>query len=80
MIDLSQMINGNMQQQSYLERQPTTEELDKFIDYVLTERDETAYSLFQAIQLKLEQQMHSPVEAEIYPQVLARIAERYGNK
>lgn len=77
MIDLSQMINGNMQQQSFLIRKPTIQELDKFIDRVLAEKDETPYTIYQALAFKLEQQMHSPVEAETYPMIINRLGERF---
>lgn len=72
------IINQMMQQQnrSVLTRQPTTEELDKFIDKIVAEKDETLYSTFQAIAFKLERGVHSLPEGEIYPLVLNRIKER----
>lgn len=81
MINLNDIMNNiNGQQQSCLKRQPTEQELDTFISRVLHEKDETPYSLYQGIVFKLEQQMCSPVEAEILPLALNRIAHLYGNK
>ncbi|AGH32253.1 hypothetical protein VPHG_00190 [Vibrio phage 11895-B1] len=73
--DMISMMQGGQQQQSCLTRKPTQEELDKFIDRC-KERDETLYSLFQAINFKLERQPHSIPEGEILPKVLTRIKER----
>lgn len=82
MINVNDIMNqlNVQQQQSCLLRKPTEQELDTFISRVLHEKDETPYSLFQSLKFKLEQQVHSPAEAEIIPLVLERIVQLYGNK
>ena len=52
------------------------EKLDLFIDRCCNERDETLYSLAQALIFKLERGMHSVPEEEIYPKVITRIQQR----
>lgn len=66
--------------ESVLTRKPTIEEIDLFIDRVMKEKDETLYSMHQAIVFKLERQPHSLVESEIYPLVLERLVERYNKE
>jgi DNA-binding PadR family transcriptional regulator len=57
--------------------QVPVEKLDLFIDRVLAEKDETLYSMAQALQYKLQQApMISVAESQIYPLVLNRIAQR----
>lgn len=55
----------------------TNAQLDKFIDRAISEKDETLYSLAQALQWKLHQApMISVAEAHVYPLVIDRIAQR----
>lgn len=57
----------------------TQQQLDKFIDRVVAEKDETLYSLAQNLQYKLQAApMVSVAEAQVYPLVLQRIAQRMG--
>ena len=59
------------------QKQVTVEKLDLFINRVLAEKDETPYSLAQALQYKLQQApMISVAEAQVYPLVLNQIAQR----
>lgn len=81
---MRQQMNG-MQQQSSLTRQPTTAELDKFIDRCVEEHDLNPQMLYQQIVYKIQPPeghttMHSIPEGEIYPLVLDRIKERFGGK
>ena len=80
-----------MQQQMYgsiepsLTRQPTTAELDEFIDRCMEEHDLNPQMLFQQIVYKIQPPeghttMHSIPEGEIYPSVLDRIKQRFGGK
>ena len=74
--DIIRMMQGQMgggQQQSWLERQPTTKELDTFIERCKNELGYTEHSLFDTIKFRLEQGVHSPIEGEILPMVLQRI-------
>ena len=69
-----QEIFGNQNQPQI---QVTIEQLDKFIDRVVAEKDETLYTLAQSLQWKLTQApMISVAEASIYPLVLNRISQR----
>ena len=57
--------------------QVPVDKLDLFIDRVLAEKDETLYSMAQALQYKLQQApMISVAEARVYPLVLNQIAQR----
>lgn len=57
--------------------QVPVEILDLFIDRVLAEKDETLYSMAQVLQYKLQQApMISVAEAQVYPLVINRIAQR----
>ena len=57
--------------------QVPVEKLDMFIDRVIAEKDETLYSLAQTLQYKLHQApMISVAEAQVYPLVINRIAQR----
>lgn len=78
MINVEEMMNQMKggKPQSVLTRKPTNEELDTFIDRVLDEKDETPFTMAQAILYTLNESYHSIVEAEIYPMVLARMEER----
>lgn len=73
---------SGMNNQSVLTRQPTTEELDKFIDRCMEEHDLNAHMLHNALVYKLQPPnghtvMNSLEEEEIYPLVLNRIQERF---
>ena len=74
------MININMADMfgSCLSRKPTTKELDTFIDRAMDEHDINYYMLFEDLKNKIE---HSKIlslpEAEIYPVVMERIAQRH---
>ena len=79
-----QQMNGGMQSSS-LTRQPTTVELDEFIDRCMEEHDLNPQMLFQQIVYKIQPPeghttFHSIPEGEIYPLVLNRIKERFGGK
>lgn len=71
-----------MMQQKGFRQQPQEdviplEKLDLFINRVVAEKDETLYTMAQAIQWKLHQSpMVSLEELRIYPKVLQRIQER----
>jgi len=70
-------------QASYLKRQPTVQELDKFIDLCMEKADYNLYMLFQDISCKLQPPNNNAVvlsvyEVEIYPLVLQRIKQRIG--
>jgi hypothetical protein len=59
----------------------TQQQLDTFIDRVVAEKDETLYSLAQDLQYKLQAApMISVAEAQVYPLVLRRIAQRLENE
>lgn len=82
---MQQQMNSGMQQQSSLTRQPTTSELDKFIDRCMEEPDLNPQMLFQEIVYKIQPPeghttMLSIPEGEIYPLVLDRIKQRFGGK
>ena len=82
---MQQQMNGGMQQSSSLTRQPTTAELDEFIDRCMEEHDLNPQMLFQQIVYKIQPPeghttMHSIPEGEIYPLVLDRIKQRFGGK
>lgn len=74
------MININMADMigSCLSRKPTTKELDTFIDRAMNKHDFNYYMLFEDLKNKVE---HSKIlslpEAEIYPMVMERIAQRH---
>jgi hypothetical protein len=73
MINFQDVFGNQPQQQINV----TVEQLDKFIDRVIAEKDETLYTLAQSLQWKLTQApMISVAEASIYPLVLNRIAQR----
>lgn len=74
------MMQGKQSQQSVLLKQPTLEQIDTFIDRVMSEKDETLYTMFQSLQYTLDRGVHSPAQAEIYPLVLKRLQERYEEK
>ena len=67
---------AQQQQQNCLLRKPTEEEIDTFIDRCCKEKDETLYTLFQALAFKIERSVHSIPEGEIYPLVLERIKQK----
>lgn len=72
MVNFSEIFNQPQQQ-----IQVTVDQLDKFIDKVIAEKDETLYTLAQSLHWKLTQApMISVAEANIYPLVLNRISQR----
>ncbi|APC44499.1 hypothetical protein [Pseudoalteromonas phage PH357] len=78
--DFINMMQGGHSQQSVLLKQPTLEQIDSFINRVMSEKDETLYTMFQSLQYTLERGVFSPAQAEIYPRVMKRLQERYGEK
>lgn len=71
------MVNFNDMFQQQDQIQVPVDKLDLFIDRVVAEKDETLYSLAQALQYKLQQApMISVAEAQIYPLVIQRIGQR----
>jgi len=81
---MQQQMSG-MQRQSSLTREPTTAELDEFIDRCMEEHDLNPQMLFQQIVYKIQPPeghvtFHSIPEGEIYPLVLERIKQRFGGK
>lgn len=71
------MVNFNDMFQQQEQIQVPVNKLDLFIDRVFAEKDETLYSLAQALQYKLQQApMISVAEAQIYPLVIQRIGQR----
>ena len=71
------MVNFNDMFQQQDQIQVPIGKLDLFIDRVVAEKDETLYSLAQALQHKLQQApMISVAEAQIYPLVIQRIGQR----
>lgn len=83
---MQQQMGGMGQRfQSTLSRQPTTEELDKFIDRCMKEKDLNPKMLFQQIVYQIQPPeghttMNSFVEEEVYPMVLNRIKARFEGK
>jgi hypothetical protein len=69
------MQNGFNNQRSSTAHIPI-EKIDEFIDRVLAEKDQTLYSMTQALQWKLQA---APIcsfpELEVYPQVLVRLKQ-----
>lgn len=75
MVNFSDIFQQQQQQGVSVSQQ----QLDKFIDRVVAEKDETLYSLAQDLQYKIQAApMISVAEAQIYPLVLKRIAQRLG--
>ena len=84
-IRMMQQQRSGMEQESSLTRQPTTAELDKFIDRCMEEHDLNPQMLFQDIAYKIQPpEGHTTIlsipEGEIYPLVLDRIKQRFGGK
>lgn len=82
---MQQQMNDGMQQSSSLTRQPTTAELDEFIDRCMEEHDLNPQMLFQQIVYKIQPPKgHATItsipEGEIYSLVLDRIKQRFGGK
>jgi len=74
--DMIRMIQGAQMQHSSTAHIPI-EKINLFIDRVLAEKDETLYSMAQALQWKLQAApMVSYPELEVYPQVLVRLKQR----
>jgi hypothetical protein len=58
----------------------TQAQLDTFINRVMSEKDETLYSMAQVLQYKLQQApMISVAESQVYPLVIQRIQQRLQN-
>lgn len=76
MVRMMQSQMGGQQQHS---PDITVELIDRFIQRCIDERDETLYTLAQALQWKLQQSpMVSFPELEVYPVILQRLQERLG--
>lgn len=80
MINMHEILRNiqGMQQSSTLTRNPTTQELDTFIERCKKEHDLNDIMLYNEIVLKIQPQegmttMNSFVELEIYPMVLKRL-------
>lgn len=78
------MHGGGSGNNSVLKRNPTTSELDEFINRVMEKHDMNPQMLYLDLQNKLEPQrdvsMLSFEEAEVYPMVMNRLVERFGGK
>ncbi|ASV41250.1 hypothetical protein [Vibrio phage JSF13] len=75
------MMHGGSGNNNVLKRNPTTTELDEFINRAMQKRDMNPQMLYLDLQNKLEPQrgvsMLSFEEAEIYPMVMNRLVERF---
>ena len=83
--DFIRMMQGGGSGNSVLKRNPTTTELDEFINRVMEKHDMNPQMLYMDLKNKLEPQDNSVVmlsfeEAEIYPMVMKRLVERFGGK
>lgn len=65
---------------SVLKRNPTTTELDEFINRVMEKHDMNPQMLYLDLKNKLGVSMLSFEESEIYPMVMNRLVERFGGK
>lgn len=78
------MHGGSGSNTSVLKRNPTTTELDEFINRAMEKHDMNPQMLYLDLQNKLEPRqgvsMLSFEEAEIYPMVMNRLVERFGGK
>lgn len=75
--DIIRMMQGGGNVQQNPNPDITVEKIDEFINKVVAEKDETLYSLSQALQWKLQAApMVSFPEVEVYPLVLGRLQER----
>ena len=79
------MMQGGGDNTSVLKRNPTTTELDEFINRVMEKHDMNPQMLYMDLKNKLEPQGSSVVmlsfeEVEIYPMVMNRLGERFGGK
>ena len=75
--DIIRMMQGGGNVQQNPNPDITVEKIDEFINKVVAEKDETLYSLAQALQWKLQAApMVSFPEVEVYPLVLGRLQER----
>lgn len=74
--EMIRMMQGAQMQHSSTAHIPI-EKLNLYIDRVLAEKDETLYSMAQALQWKLQAApMVSYLELEVLPQVLIQIKKR----
>ncbi len=76
------MMQGGGNNTGVLKRNPTTMELDDFINRVMEKHDMNPQMLYMDLKNKLEPQgnrvvMLSFEEAEIYPMVMNRLVERF---
>ena len=55
-------MQGGVQDEIILKREPTVEEIDLFIDRCVKEKGYTEHTLYQSVLFKLERGVHSPVE------------------
>ena len=78
--DFIRMMQGGGNNTSVLKRNPTTKELDEFINRVMEKHDMNPQMLYLDLQNKLDMNMISFEEAEIYPMVMKRLVERFGGK
>ena len=75
--EIIRMMQGGINVQQQPNPDITVEKIDEFINKVVAEKDETLYSLAQALQWKLQAApMVSFPEVEVYPLVLGRLQER----
>ena len=75
--EIIRMMQGGVNVQQQPNPDITVEKIDEFINKVVAEKDETLYSLAQALQWKLQAApMVSFPEVEVYPLVLGRLQER----
>lgn len=80
--EFMRMMQGGGSTDSVLKRNPTTNELDEFINRVMENHDMNPQMLYLDLQNKLKLQGNSVVmlsfeEAEIYPMVMNRLVERF---
>lgn len=78
--DFIRMMHGGGNNNSVLKRNPTSTELDEFINRVMQEHDMNPQMLYLDLQNKLGVSMLSFEESEIYPMVMNRLVERFGGK
>ena len=79
------MMQGGGNNTGVLKRNPTTTELDEFINRVMEKHDMNPQMLYLDLQNKIKTQVNSVVmlsfeEAEVYPMVINRLVERFGGK
>ena len=80
--EFMRMMQGGGNNTSVLKRNPTTTELDEFINRVMEKHDMNPQMLYMGLKNKLEPQgncvvMLSFEEVEIYPMIMSRLVERF---